>query len=360
MKTQLLLLTAVLFAFVSTNALSAVLYVDLNGGNPVPPYTNWSTAAITIQDAIDSASSGDDVLVTNGVYGMGGRVVYGLLTNRVVVDKAITVQSVNGPTVTLIEGHQMPGTTNGDSAVRCVYLTNNAILVGFTLTNGATRTSGDSIQEQSGGGAWCESIGAVVFNCALQGNTAYFGGGGIYNGSAINCVLGGNNSKSLGGGAYNCMLLDSTLFQNSTVSNGGGAYGGSLYYCALSNNSANYGGGAAYSVLDNCALMSNSAPTSGGATVNTALNGCILTGNLAGFEGGGAIGCAMNDCQLTNNSAYFGGGVAFSTLTDCILAQNSASQGAEFGTAHLTIVCWLPTQRWMFTKDLAVAHLLQP
>src|SRR6266849_3781489 len=100
-------LSAFLYPLLVLRVSAAVIYVDANSPQPTAPYTNWETAARVIQDAVDVALAGDQVLVTNGVYGLGGRPLGGA-TNRVAVNRAITIHSVNGPTVTSIEGYQEP------------------------------------------------------------------------------------------------------------------------------------------------------------------------------------------------------------------------------------------------------------
>jgi hypothetical protein len=180
------------------HASAATRYVWQGSPGPAPPYTSWASAAHVIQEAVDAAQTGDTVLVAGGVYATGGRAVgTNLLVNRVAIDRAITVQSLMGPEVTSILGN---GPT-GSNAVRCVYLTNGAVLAGFTLTNGATQTSGDTYTSESGGGAWCESLSAVVSNCVLTGNLAYDYGGGAYNGTLNDCTLTGNLAYSGGGAA---------------------------------------------------------------------------------------------------------------------------------------------------------------
>ena len=112
------------------------------------PGTAWTNAFHVIQDAVDAASDEDMVLVTNGTYSTGGALTPGYtLTNRVVIDKAITVASVNGSSNTFIVG-QGP---QGMSAVRCAYLSNGAVLVGMTLTNGHTFSTGAGLREGAGG-----------------------------------------------------------------------------------------------------------------------------------------------------------------------------------------------------------------
>jgi hypothetical protein len=94
-----------LLATIPTGA--ATYYVNVNNAVPVSPFTSWGTAAANIQDAVNVASAGDLVLVTNGIYQTGQTWTSGN-SNRVSVTKAITLQSVNGPAATIIRGYQ-PG-----------------------------------------------------------------------------------------------------------------------------------------------------------------------------------------------------------------------------------------------------------
>src|SRR5438876_11450384 len=106
MKPTISLLGAGLLLAGGASALATVHYVDLNSTNAMPPYVNWTTAATNIQDAVDAAVAGDEIVVTNGTYATGGRNGSG-----VAVDKPLSLRSINGPQSTTISGGEF-----------CVYL----------------------------------------------------------------------------------------------------------------------------------------------------------------------------------------------------------------------------------------------
>jgi len=333
---------------------TTVHYVSLTSANPVTPYTNWNTAATNIQDAIDVAGAGDFIIVNDGIYNVGGRAVYGLTTNRVSVDKAVTVQSVNGAGSTMIAGRLF---LNGGVAIRCAYLSSGAVLSGFTLTNGSTPpVSGDLVREGSGGGIWCEDNSAVVSNCVLTGNYVTGYGGGAFQGTLFNCML-TNNSAGRGGGAasntlFNCTLTHNSSLYRQSVNYGGGAYACTLSNCLLvgnqsmpdgygggaafsaltgcvaSNNAAAFGGGVYFGIANNSLISSNRASIAGGAFSNI-LNNCVLSRNLAIGDGGGAASCTLANCTVVSNTSLSGasGGILAGSATNCILYFNSASQG---------------------------------
>jgi len=323
-------------------------YVDPQSPGPASPYLSWATAATNIQDAVNASANGDLVLVSNGVYRTGGAVAVGGLSNRLAITKSVRVESVNGPEVTSIEGNQVAGTINGDEAVRCVFATNGSVLVGFTLTKGATGVSGWS-SDTVGGGIW-SSGGAIVSNCVIRGNSAYQHGAGAYGATLLNCWLTQNTAGEDGGGAIFCNLSNCVLAGNSAGGSGGGAYGGILVQCHVTNNTANSGGGYANGTATNCTLVGNLALSQGGGSDGGVLYDCRLIGNatsvggggggtwygtlfrclLAGnwsYGGGGTYAGNLNNCVLRGNTAEYGGGAMDSTLRNCTITENVATNG---------------------------------
>ena len=252
---------------------AATWYVSTNGSDSADG-TNWPTAKLTIQAAVNASTIGDTVLVTNGVYATGSTNFPGTLflsgASRVVINKAIIVQSVNGPAVTTIQGAK--GVSNPyTNAVRCVFLATNATLSGFTLTNGGTGynyfTNYGNLGNY-GGGVACPNWSGIVSNCIIIGNSSAYNGGGAFGGTLNNCILSQNNSYlDDGGGAANSALNNCLLVGNivQNFAYGGGAVNSTLNNCTVVGNRGGNGGGIAYnpsydtapSFATNCIILFN-------------------------------------------------------------------------------------------------------
>lgn len=219
----------------------ATLHVRWDSPKPTPPYATWDTAATQIQQAVAAADPGDTIIVTNGIYREGVVETAGEGKSRVALTNRAILRSLNGPAATVIEG--------GTNRLRCVYVGDQSVLSGFTLTGGTAFV---------GGGALC-AVGGVLTNCILSGNSAEYNGGGVSGGTLDNCTISRNSTASEGGGVSGSTLYGCTVTGNSATSSGGGVFEGTLYNCTVTGNSADWGGGIAYGRLYNCIAYFNRA-----------------------------------------------------------------------------------------------------
>ena len=327
-------------------------FVWTNSPAPTPPYTNWQTAAHVLQDAVDACESGDTVVVTNGVYDVGGRPApLWVSTNRVRITNAIVVQSVNGAKATVLRG-QGP---HGAAAVRCAYLTNGATLSGFRLENGCTPNHplapGD--EDPIGGGAIL-SAGCTLTNCVVVSNAAATLGGGVYGfpGATVESCTFDENSAEDGGGVYldNGTLLDSTFRDNvASPGFGGGArvLDSEVVGCAFYRNNGYWGGGLMLeggTASDLVAVSNMAAAGAGLAAAEAVIADARLAYNTAYDHGGGAYleMCWISDSavsnndlawqELTNQLAY-GAGIAstVSRIENCTIQNNRGFDADDRG-----------------------------
>ncbi len=312
------LLVAFAFFICLAAPLSAITrYVDLNSPSPGAPYTNGPSAATNIQDAIDASSAGDLILVSNGTYNVGSRTVVDSTPCRVVINKPITVRSLNGPGVTVIEGYSLPGQFPfSPDSVRCAYMTNGATLIGFTLLNGSVPATSYRDLIDSAGGVYCESS-AIVSNCVIKDCGAYIGGG---------------------------------------------AEGGNFFHCLFTNCIAHIGAGGAYSAnLDHCEVIWNTSDYYAGGLYYCNSTNCNINYNL-GLFGGGAYGGSISQCTVFGNyAAYspdlaggYGGGIDSVDADNSIIYYNDADTGANdtlFGTYTNCCSSSLPTGSGNITNE---------
>lgn len=311
-------------------------YVVLNNSAPVEPYTSWATAAPDIQTAIDIAQAGETVWVSNGVYQAGGRSPDGAsVTNRVMIDKPITVRSLNGPEVTTIMG----AGPLGNSAVRGVWMSNDSVLIGFTVTNGFTGS--DIGVNRRGGGIWAQSDAVTISNCVVVGNTAHQRGGGVYRGTVYTSEI-RDNTAPAGGGVAEAIVHNSLLRRNQGGS-GGGAADSTLYDCIIAQNEATgLGGGVQNSEVHRSILRFNEAGTLGGGAYLSSLYNCLVHDNVANDGGGVNLGTVYNCTIVMNKAGNEAGGLFSATARNSIILFNTATIDENYNGGNISYTCTEP------------------
>jgi len=315
-KNNLLNIFFLILLFCGSVAKAATNFVGQSG----TPNGNYYT---DIQSAVDAASGGDFVLVSNGIYDTGKRITPGFYSyNRILITNSVNVKSVNGPENTIILGK---GPLGNSAAVRGVYMS-TGILSGFTVSNGHTLSDGNSNYDQAGGAVNMYGGNGIITNCAISGNSAnYFGGGTSY-GTVNNCTISGNSAGFHGGGSCYSTVNNCTISGNSANSKGGGSCYSTVNNCTISGNSANqYGGGTSGCTVNNCTISGNSANSKGGGTCYDTVNNSTISGNSANQNGGGTYGGTVNNSTISRNSAnQDGGGTSGGTINNSIVYYNSA------------------------------------
>lgn len=288
-----------------------------------------------IQDGIDAASDGDEVLVAPGTYN----------ENTDFLGKNITLQSAEGPQVTIIEAILFSPT------VRIVIgKSRAAVLDGFTVTHG-NNTVGPGLLI-SGENA------ASISNCVFRNNISHNGGGmSIFGPStaAIADCLFLKNIAAKGGGIWSntaeTLSVTNTMFDSNTATLlGGGMYGGSgswiVTNCTFAHNSAGFSGGAILNsgintaTFENCRFSLNRSAGRGGAIDHifggsSEFDNCEFTANIAHGSGGGGMyngsGTTVSISSslfLDNIAAGSGGAINISSFSNTAI-QSSTLCGNE-------------------------------
>ncbi|HMP77560.1 MAG TPA: right-handed parallel beta-helix repeat-containing protein [Kiritimatiellia bacterium] len=351
-------------------ATGAVVYVDAQSTNPVPPYATRETAALHPADGIAFAPTGGLMVIYPGVYAMSAPLV---------ADRPMMIQGVDAPVL------------DGGSNVPCLRLeAPGAWAQGLVLRHGNTPADGGAawvgagavLQQsrlehsragQRGGGAFV-AAGGLVRHCTFTDNEAEFGGGLYAEGTqTLAHLVFSANAAALDGGGFwagpGVRVERSRATGNGAGRDGGGfhlAPGGQAFISVLVSNTAQRGGGVfagAGHFISEATVQFNTAEQGGGlfmeageiqrarvqrnralagdgggirASAGTRVVNSIVHDNEASGQGGGLFLDASRAefCTVVANRAGEGGGIVASGPTARVVNSITWSNDADVvGTA---------------------------
>jgi len=364
-----------------------IIYVDADATG-VNNGSSWRDAYNFLQDALAAATTGDQILVAQGIYkpdkgqGItpGDRSASFHLTNGITIKGGYAGFGAPNPDARDIERFRT--ILSGDLAGNDIEVADPTELISeptrsenscnvvnatgcdrTTLLEGLTITAGNANFVILGGGGILNGK-PTVSQCRIVANTASTGGG-IYfehsahcQGALLKDSIISHNAANTGGGVYNCAEVVNCTFTGNAADDG---YAGALYLgsdcettvtdCTFNRNYAAGSAGAVYLgysgtevTFTRCLFIANSTYDKGGAIYSDGCTcgsyptfyQCKFIANTARSDGGAICNYGFSDtqllsCLLVGNSSGGNGGAlcdeydAGSSLINCTVTNNTAT-----------------------------------
>ena len=319
-------------------ALAGAVCVMLAGTRPArADIINVPDDYETIQEAIEAANPGDEVVVAEGEY----------FENIDFLGKAITVRSTDPEDPEVVAATIINGSATGPVVTCSSGEGSSTLLSGLTITNGLA---------ENGGGLWIPHACPTIVHCVVCENEAAERGGGMYtegdNPRVAFCEFSNNLAGASGGAMYIYFgrpFVQECTFDGNQALGCGGAHvyhsytpGAVFFDCTFDGNSGRYGAGMLVengdAILVGCTISNNlSGAVAGGmllADAELISFDCTFQGNWC-YAYGGAISAEaettimMVDCLVVGNLAGWGGGIqswrSSPMLYNCTLSGNEAA-----------------------------------
>lgn len=333
----------------SQATLTATIIRVATTGNDASGCGTEAAPCRTINYAVNSASSGDIILVADGTYSTRGNCVVGMAVICVFAKELTILGGYNTSNWNTADPVANPTIIDGQNSNRPILLDGRTLsyvptirLEGFTVQNGFVqgKSSGSNFDKAAFGGGMLGETGKFILrnmvfrnNVTIGGNaTSNYGGAGSGGGLSLKRAVDGT-------------LLEHITFDNNTAQGGTGperggyAIGGGLFtsetiahgrYITFTNNLAqggNSNGNGIDSQLGGMAdAQGGGAAIQGGSTVifeYICARGNSAIGGNAGVNAGGAFGGGIK----VEGHPWLSGKTTIFTITDSLLENNLALGG---------------------------------